>query len=479
MPPVRTLAVLPFTPVGQADPVLEIGLADTLIGRLGGLRDLTVRPLGAVRSFSGANRDAIAVGRQLKVDAVLEGTVERRGGTTHVQANLVRVADEVVIWSAAFNAPGDGLLRLQDALVAQIASALLPKTGGSPSPRVNTVGTGNPLAYDAYLKGRYFFARRDRQSLLRAMEHLETAVRLDRGYALAHNALADVYHSLGGSGFAPQQVMIPKTKLQAHTAHELDPTLADPWATLALIAMNYDWEWDEAERLYRRAIALDPNHATAHAWYGEFLGYMGAFDEGLAELRLAHTLDPLSLVIATDIGRVLILARRYDEAIREIGSVLDVDPTFQRGRAWMAVALSMAGRHDEAFRYVVAPESTRDEADHCLTLAQMLARAGRVEEAESRIRQAREAERASGSYHYPPAHAIAYGYVGDLDKGFAELERMIEERTTNVINLRVDPGFDAFRRDRRFGALLERVRLAAAPNPRLPGTATAPSGVTQ
>jgi len=458
--PVRTLAVLPFTAVGDADPVLETGLADTLIARLGGVPDLKVRPLSAVRRFAGkTDRNAMTVGRQLDVDVVLEGTVVRDRDTVRVRAHLVQVAGGAVIWSASFDEPAGDVLRLQDALVSQVAATVMPQLRG-PGSRVSGVGTTNAKAYEAYLKGRYFFARRDGAGLRRAIDFLETAVRLDPGYALAHNALADAYHSLGGSGFAPQGVMIPKAKAEAQAALALNPTLADPWATLALIAMNYDWQWDEAERLYRRALAVDPRNATAHAWYGEYLGYLGRFDEGLLELRTALTLDPLSLVIATDIGRVLILARRYDDAVRQIQGVLEMDPDFQRGRDWMAIALSLAGRHNEAVAFLRHPVSPQDEADLSVTLAPLLARSGKRAAARAKIEQALAVERSTGSYHYPPYYAIAFGSVGDLDRGFAELDRMCVERTTNVINLKVDPVFDPFRRDPRFDALLHRVGLA-------------------
>ena len=232
-------------------------------------------------------------------------------------------------------------------------------------------------AQQAYLRGRYFWGRRKPDGLRKAVEYLEEAVRLDPSYALAHAGLADAYVILSGYSLAAQHETIPKARRAADRASTLDPTLAEPYATLALIAMNYDWDWAGADRLYRRAIELNPNFATARAWYREYLAFLGRFDEGLTQIQRAHELDPLSLIIATDIGKVLIIARRYDAAVAQLTTVLEMDLHFDPARNWRLSALGYRGSHDEAIAEVERSQMKSDPAGALTGMVILNARAGR------------------------------------------------------------------------------------------------------
>jgi serine/threonine-protein kinase len=249
--------------------------------------------------------------------------------------------------------------------------------------------------------------------------------------------------------------MIPKARAAARQALTLDPNLAEAYTTLALIAMNYDWAWEEADRLYLKAIELNPYYATAHAWRGEYLAFMGRFDEGLAELRRGQELDPLSLIIATDVGKVLLLARRYDEALTQLKNVLDIDAHFAPARHYVASAYFFLRRWDDVSAALAARSLPDDSPNRLVDMITYYGSTGQIELARKHLD--RLVAVPTETFVSPLLMVLAYMYVGDLDRGFEWLDRMCDERSPGIIGFKVDPLFDPFRTDPRFKHVLRRV----------------------
>jgi tetratricopeptide (TPR) repeat protein len=239
----------------------------------------------------------------------------------------------------------------------RVMSDLLVELDVEERARLSRSGTESADAYQAYLKGRYFWNKRTKEGCEKAIEHFNRAIEIDPAYAQAYAGLADALLLLS----VGNQQTVAEGRAALRKAIELDDGLAEPHATLGMLAMNFDYDWAGAEREYKRAIELNPNYATAHHRYGEFLAHMGRFDEGVAELRRAQELDPLSLIISADTGKVYLLARQYDRAIEQCRRTLEMDPDFSVAHAWMGFAYSLKGQHEAAIAEFQRIEGVVDE----------------------------------------------------------------------------------------------------------------------
>ena len=345
-PTVASLAVLPFTSLGAEplEPSLRLGLADSLITHLSGFPRLQVRPTAAVRSFTEKEFDPLQAGRDLGVEGIVTGNVQRENGRLRVTLQLVRLSDQRTIWAGTFDESFSQLFYLQDRIAGQTAIALnLP----SASPKVRpTRQSPNLEAYQLYLRGRYFWNRRTPEWIQKGIECFQEAVRLDPQYALAYAGLADSY-ALTSSGL-PSLERKAKSRPMAEQALRLDPELAEAHASLGFIKYKYDWDWAGAEHSLRQAIALNLNYSTAHHWLGECLSLQGKVEEGLASLQYAERLDPLSLAIKEDIGLHLYRSRQYDQAIKQLLDIRALDPNYTRIGPWLARLYEQKGRYEEA-----------------------------------------------------------------------------------------------------------------------------------
>jgi DNA-binding winged helix-turn-helix (wHTH) protein/TolB-like protein/Flp pilus assembly protein TadD len=455
---VRSIAVVPFrtSENSENERILAQGLADSLISRLVQIPGLGVRPIGAVRTFGESTVDPQELGRRLRVDAVLTGDITRDGSALEIRANLIDVADGRLLWSATFADAGGGLFGIEQAIAVQLSRAILPIVSDDAQARLERRRTESPDANRAYLRGRYFWGRRTRDGLERAVASLEQAVQIDPAFSLGHAGLSDAYLLL--SGFRNEAEMIPRARAAALKALALDPSLGEAHAALGLIAMNYDWDWRGAEREFQAAIRLSPQYATAHHWHGEYLAYMGRFDEALAEIERAAALDPLSLIIGTDTGKILILARRYDEAIASLRRTLELDPSYPLARAFLAVALSAVGDHSEAIRALQVP-GQEDDLVFLTYAASVHERAGDQKRAKAAV--ARLVELSKQTYVSPFLLAYAHIGVGDFDAAFEAFDRMCAVRGLGAIAVKVSPLSDPIRHDPRFAALLTRLGFAS------------------
>lgn len=455
---VRSIAVVPFqtNENSENDRILAQGLADSLISRLVQIPGLGVRPIDAVRTLGESTFDPQEVGRRLRVDTVLTGEITRDGSLLEVRANLIEVADGRSLWSATFADSRGTLFATEQQIAMQLSYAILPIVGDDAQSRFERRRTESAEANLAYLRGRYFWGRRTRDGLERAVASLEQAVQIDPEFALGHAGLSDAYLLL--SGFRTESEMIPRARAAALRALELDSALGEAHAALGLIAMNYDWDWPGAEREFQTAIRLSPQYSTAHHWYGEYLVYMGRFDEALSEIERAAELDPLSLIIGADTGKILIMARRYDEAIASLRRTLDLDPSYPLARAFLAVALSAVGGHAEAIRALQVP-GQEDDFLFLTFAASIHERAGDQKAAKAAV--ARLLELSKQTYVSPFLLAYAHIGVGDFDAAFEAFDRMCAARGLGAIGVNVSPLSDPVRHDPRFAALLKRLGFAS------------------
>jgi DNA-binding winged helix-turn-helix (wHTH) protein/TolB-like protein/Flp pilus assembly protein TadD len=460
---VGSLAVLPFlsiSPTSDRD-VLGLAMADALITRLSELEPLVVRPTSAVQELREAPRDALAIGRRLGVDAVMDGSLQRAGDRLRVSVRLLRVDGGRPLWARSFETVYTDPFAVQDAISEQVADALSLELSGRRPHRPGNRGTGDVEAYQEYVRGRYFWNRRTEADLNKAMTHFEGALARDPAFAAAHAGIADCWVLLPLYGNTPPRDAFPRAIAKAREALRLDPDLAEAHTTLAYARFLYDWSWADAEQGFRQAQRLDPGYPTAPQWYSYLLSATGRHDEAIANARLAQRLDPLSLVINADLGFVLYFARRNDEAIAQFERTLELDPRFPYTRFGLAFALAAAGRRDEAVKEAQqAVELSGDSSVMQGALGYTLATAGRTAEARA-VRATLERRRGTDRVQ-PGAFALVDTGLGDHAAALDELDAAYRDRSRFVVLMGVWPAFDPLRQEPRWAELTRRVGLPAA-----------------
>jgi DNA-binding winged helix-turn-helix (wHTH) protein/TolB-like protein/Tfp pilus assembly protein PilF len=453
---VRSIAVLPFKPLvaNLRDESLELGMADTLIVRLSHFRDVRVLPISSVRKFGGLEQDPAEAGRELGVDAVLDGQIQRSGDSVRVTARLIGVGDGRQLWAGQFDEKFTDVFTLQDLISEKVVAALELRPTGEEQRRLKKHYTEKVEAYQLYLNGRFFWEKRTPEGLKRAIEYFGEAIDRDPDYALAYAGLADA-HALLGVFLLPPNEAFPKAREAALNALRLDDKLAEAHAALGHIKTQYEYDWAGAEREFLRAIELNPNYPNAHHWYPLVLSAQGRHDEALAEIRRAQELEPFSLFIHANVGVILCAARRYDEAISHLTRVLEMNPDFAHARGIRASAYLQMGMNDEAIAEfekmpVMGAGGFRD-----LGLAYALA--GRRKDALKEIERLQELSK----QHYVPPYSLSiiYAGLGDKDKALEWLEKSYEDRSTRLVWIKVDPRLDSLRSEPRFTELLRRMNL--------------------
>jgi TolB-like protein/DNA-binding winged helix-turn-helix (wHTH) protein len=332
------LAVLPFENLtGDAgQDYFSDGLTEEMIAQLGHLdpAHIGVIARASVMHYKHAQVQLPQIAQELGVQYVIEGSVRRESDKVRINTQLIQVKDQVPLWSRQYDRELSHLLVLQGEIAQDVGDEILLALGDGRTPASGRLAIASPTtsyeAYDFYLKGRYFWNKRTGQGFQQAAEYFQQAIDKDLNYAPAYAGLADTFALMSSYGFAPQGEFIPKARAAALKALQIDETLAEAHASLAVIAQNYDWDWQTAEKEYRRAIQLDPDYATGHQWYAECLGFQGQFDEAFAESERARKLDPLSLIIAADNAALLYFSRQYDRSIEEFRRVLEMEPNFPR-----------------------------------------------------------------------------------------------------------------------------------------------------
>jgi TolB-like protein len=347
----KTIAVLPFKSLSAdgGDDYLGLGMADTLITRLSRTGRALVRPTSAVRKFGKADDDPVKAGRDLGVDFVLDGSVQRVENRVRVTARLVRASDGQPLWANQFDEPFTDIFKVEDAISEKLAAALVLSLSGPEQERMVRRETTSPEAYQLYLKGRYFWEKRTEEGLKKSIEFFQQAIDLDPAYAMAYSGLADAYAQLPGYGATASMEVYPKAKAAAAKALALDDDLAEAHTSAATVLSYFEWDWAAAEDEYRKALALNPNYAAAHHRLGVHLAAMARADEAVSELHRAQEMDPLSLIINSLLGFAYFQAHQYDEAIDQLRKTIEMDRNFPPAREILAHVYAEKGMAAEAF----------------------------------------------------------------------------------------------------------------------------------
>jgi len=459
---IRSIAVLPFKRVDSVDDNerLGMGIADTLITRLSNIRELSIRPTRDVMKYEDAVGDIAAAAKALDVDAILDGSIQRGGDRLRVTVRLIHTESKSQIWAAQFDEKLTDIFTMQDAISAQVANSLSLNLSDAEQQRIQKNYTQNVEAYQAYLKGRYFWNKRSRDDLDKTIEHFERAISISPDYALAYTGLADVYSTLAfiSRTAKRREEHYQRAKKAAAKAIEIDENLAEARASMGFILRSSDWDWVESEKALKLAIELNPNYPTAHHYYALLLATVGRLDEAVAEVSTAQRLDPLSLAINADMALIYIFARRPEQAIEVVTKALEMDRQFTRLQRISMFAHLQAARLDEAIKEAQSTPAEGPESIYQMSIAGCAyAASGRRENAVQMVEKL-----LTLTDQYSPAlvqAAAVCSVLGDKDRAFELLEKAVDVRDDRLLWIKVDPRFDKLRVDARYDRLLGRMNL--------------------
>ncbi len=462
------VAVLPFDNLtgDETQDYFGDGLTEEMIAQLGRLdpKEIGVIARTSVMHYKRTSERVDQIGSELGVQYVLEGSVRREAEKVRINAELIEVGGQRSLWAQEYDRELTNLLVVQSEIAREISDSIQVTLGSRERSEAITKPSLTPQAYqayDLYLKGLYFWNERSILGFQQAISYFQQAIAKDPDYAPAYAGLANSYTLLPGYSLTSPSKYIPKARAAALRALEIDNDLPEAHVALALILENYDWEWDAAEKEYRRAIELNPNYATAHQWYAELLMWRGRFDEAFRESEYARTLDPLSLIIATDHGSILYFSRQYDRAIEQFNSVLEMDPNFQRARVVMD-AYTQKGRYAEALAILDEWGGTAGDGPGRWAMwskyAYIYGQSGQKDKARAELKKLEVANRTQQVD--PEAMMLANLGTGNNQAALDWLEKAYAQHSNIMTTIKVEPAFDPLRGDPRFQELLQRVGLA-------------------
>jgi TolB-like protein/tetratricopeptide (TPR) repeat protein len=456
---IESIAVMPFVnETGNADrEYLSDGMTETLIKGLTSLPMLNVKPRSSVFRYKGKDTDLQTIGRELNVQVLLNGRVAQRGDQLTLSLELVDVQNDKVLWTEQYQRNQSELVSLQSEIAKDVSNHIKSRLTGSEERSVTKAGTSDPEAYQAYLKGRYYWNRRTSEDINKAIEQFKIAADIDPNYALAFAGLGDCYAVLSEYSGIPNSETVPKAQAYAERAIAIDPQLAEPHATLG---SNYQqlWHWSESEKAYKRAIEINPSYPTAYHWYSLLLKELGRNREAEAAISRAHELDPLSSVIGLNIAELYIQQGNFDASIETCHKIIEIAPAYPAAYEGLAVSYMRKRMFPEA---LAAAEKavelskragvTLGSAGHVFAVAGERAKAiAIVKELEDKYLR----REASGF-----DIASVYAGLGDKDKAFGWLEKDFGTRNGKLQQIRWEVEFEPLRDDSRFKDLLKRMNL--------------------
>ena len=456
----KRIAVLPFKPLlpESRDQVLEFGMADTLIAKLSNSRKIIVSSLNAVRKFTALEQDAAAAGRELQVNSVLEGNVQKVGDRIRVSARLINVPDGASLWAGTFDEKFTDVFAVQDAISQKVADALALRLNQEENRRLAKRYTDNVEAYQLYLTGRYHWSKLTPPDIRKGIGFLQQAIDLDPDYALAYAGLATANRALAMNADVPTKDCLPQAKAAAIKAIELDDSLAEAHSALSFGLIWYDWDWAAAEKEAKRALALNPNSAMSHFAYAHILSDEGHHPEAVAGIARARELDPVFLLIRALEGMILHHAGRNDEALTRLQKALELDPNFWVSHLMLGKVYAQQRKYPEAIaEFTKAKELSHGNSEAIGSIGYVEALAGDKEKARAVLD---ELKALSSQRYIPPSNVgLVYNGLGNQSEALSSLERACDERDARVTLLKVDPRWDSLRGNPRFVAILKRIGL--------------------
>ena len=405
---IHSLAVLPLENLSRESDqeYFADGMTAELITELGKISSIRVISRTSVMRYKGVRKPLAQIARELDVDAVVEGEVLRSNDRVRVTAQLISTAEDRHIWAEAYDRDLRDVVALQGDVARSIANAIRARVTPAELARITPARRVDPEAYEAYLKGRYFFEKRTAEGIYKGLEYFEQAIRHDPQYAQAYAGLAKTYQILGSYEMLPPTKSYPKARKAADKALQLDGALSEAYTARGLVASSYEWDWDTAEQDFQSAFMVNSNDATAHHWYAEHLINVGQADRALAELERARELDPLSLPINATLGRAYRDARKYEESINQCRKTLDLDPDFALAHWCLGVSYVAEKQYAEAITEMQRANAVGESPLYSYALGYAYAAAGDKT-------RARACDRCAPTKGRPNLHASVF-HCGNL-----------------------------------------------------------------
>jgi DNA-binding winged helix-turn-helix (wHTH) protein/TolB-like protein/tetratricopeptide (TPR) repeat protein len=454
---IKSVAILPFKPLNsnEEDETLGLGLADALILKIGQLNKVNVTPTSSIRRFTKQPQiDAVSAGKSLKVESVLEGTIQRTADRIRITAQLISVSDGRQIWSDKFEEKTTDFFALQDAIAVRVANSLVAQFTEAERQRMANRGTNNPEALRFYILGCIWSDKETTEGFNKAIEYFNKAIELDPDFALAYTNLAYTYRDASESHLPPSEAM-PKAKMYAERALQIDQSLSDVRYQVAWVKMLFEWDWTGAEADFKRALELNPNHADAHFGYATFLSLMGRRDEALAELETAKQISPINIIGSN----VLYRTGEYDRALLEANKALEFNPKRISSLQWAAMVYEYKGMYPEAIAIFERARQVEDTPELKAFEAHTFALMGKRDEALKVIEELKEISDQHQRYVSPFYIATIYAGLGEKNQALVWLEKAYQDRSFWIATLKTNPQFDGLRGDSRFQELLRRVNF--------------------
>ncbi|MGB7070692.1 MAG: tetratricopeptide repeat protein [Pyrinomonadaceae bacterium] len=456
---IESIAVMPFVNESGNPEVeyLSDGITETLIKSLSEVPNLAVKSRSTAFYYKGKETSPKKIGEALDVQAVLLGRVGGRGDDLKLNLELVNTQTQDVIWAEEYNRKQSDLVSLQSEIAKDVSTKLKLKLSGEDEAKVTKTSTADTDAYQAYLKGRYYWNRRTKENVLKAIEQFKVATDRDPKYALAYAGLADCYAVVGEYAGTPTLESLPQATAYAERAIALDNRLAEPHATLGLIN-KFAWDWKESEIEFKRAIELNPNYATSYHWYSILLRSLGRFDETAAVLKQAEKLDPLSSIIGVNVSDSYQMLNDHDSSVKTMLKIIEMDPAFSAAHENLGASYLKLGQNDEGIAHLEkAVELSKRSAVRLRGLGYGYAVAGNRTEAIQIAKELEEkyAKRESNGQYV----ASVYAGLGDKDKAFGWLEKDFGNRHGSLPDIVWRIHFESLRDDPRYKDLLKRMGL--------------------
>lgn len=451
---IRSLAVLPFQTLGtdSANKYLEIGMADAVITKLVNTGKVIVRPTSAIQQYAGTGLTPQAVGREQGVDGVLEGRIQRDGNRVRVTMQLIRVQDGMQLWADSFDREFTDIFTLEDSLSEMAAQSIRLQLTGEENRKFTRRSTANPAAYEAYMKGRYFWNKRTETGLKKGLEYFREAIKLDPGFAEAYVGIADSYATLGLYSVLPPKEAFPAAKSAATRALQMDDTLAAAHATLGFIYFYYEWNPSASADEFQRAVTENPHYAMAHSWYAESLAAKGQYREAIAEAQQALQDDPLSMIVGSNAGWTYALAGQYNRAAETLKKAIEIDPSFPRTHFRLGQIYEQQGQAELAIpEFEKAVQLAGEDPYYEGSLGHAYGISGNTHQA--RLILEKLQARARQQYVPPYAIGLVYAGLGEQNQAFQWLQKAADDRSTSMVFLRSDPELAGLRTDSRFASL--------------------------